>query len=318
MAKAKQEELKPEDELPADQQEPIAVESDGGALPTWNCRVDGTPADQQWTVGEVFYLLCDGPTTTFDSSELSFKEEEKTGYEIKVLEVTKQTNNSLEVRATSYIPAVHKFEKLMIYEGETAKAKVEPFQLPLKTIITDPQQKPYGPIAAMQMAYPMWIYIAVAAILVVGIFGGLFRMNRKAQMRKVIDELKAHNTALGAFNQFNKDLRTLGRQYIFGDKQGWSGSKKKSYIESLDGIFRMYLLREFYVPALDWSSNLVVKTIHKQDRKRYDRYGDDLQKFLKELDRAKTDVEKLQVHDCKQLTQMAKRVTQDIWKVRKV
>ena len=79
----------------------------------------------------------------------------------------------------------------------------------------------------------------------------------------------------------------------------------------------MYLLREFYIPALDWNSSHVVRSLSKEDKKRFNAYGSGLKKFLSELDRARKDSEKIQVHDCKQLTQMAKKVSQDIWKVRK-
>lgn len=301
--------------IPPVDQSNVPVEA---TVPTWNCRVEGAPKSESWTVGEVFGLHCEGPSAEFYSTELTFKEEGKTGYELRVLEVVKQSENSLDLKATSYVPAVHQFQKLAIVDQKVVVVKVEPFTLPLKSVITNPEQKPFGPIMAMKMSYPMWIWIVLALILIGGAFFGLFRINRKAQMRKVIEELKQHNTALGAFNQFNKDVRTLGRQYIFGDEKSWNENKKQRYLESLDEVFRMYLLREFYVPALDWNSSLVLKTISIQDKKRYGIYGDHLQKFLKELDRARADSNKIQVHDCKQLTQMAKRVTQSIWKVRKV
>ncbi len=287
-------------------------------LPMWSCRVEGAPKDQQWTVGEIFNLVCDGPAAKFLSTELSFKEEKKSGYELRVLEVVKQTENELVMVATSYVPQPHKFEALFIQDQGESVVRVEPFNLPMKSVITDPQQKPFGPSGAVSLAYPVWIWIVLAVVLLATAFFGLFRMNRRAQMRRVIEELKQHNTALGAFNQFNKDLRTLGRKHIFGDEKNWNDLKKQRYLENLDQVFRMYLLREFYVPALDWSSGLVLRTVSKQDKRRYDRYGAELQKFLKELDRAKADVEKLQVHDCQQLTQMAKKVSQTIWRIRRV
>ena len=308
-------ETKPEEVQSTEEAE---VKKDLSQLPKWSCRVDGTPKDGQWTVGETFNVFCEGPTAEFLSTELEFKEEKKSGYELKILDVTKQSNNELEMVATSYIPAPHQFNKLFILDQDEEVVQVEPFVLPMKSIITDPKQKPFGPMGAIKLEYPMWIWIVLGAALLLSVFFGLFRMNRRIQMRKVIEELKQHNTALGAFNQFNKDVRTLGRQYIFSDSKAWSTEKKQRYLESLDQIFRMYLLREFYVPALDWSSGLVLKTISKQDKRRYGKYGIDLQKFLKELDRAKGDSEKLETHDCKQLNQMAKRVTQVIWKVRKV
>jgi hypothetical protein len=301
-----------------EQEKTPSVDVETPTLPKWNCRVDGTPKDQQWTVGEIFYLICEGPTTRFSSTNITFKEEEKSGFELRALEVTKQTDNALEMRATTYVAKPHEFKELKILDSGKEVALVEPFTLPVKSVITQPDQKPYGPMGPVALAYPMWLWVVLGAVVVLGVFFGLFRMNRRAQMRRVIEELKQHNTALGAFNQFNKDLRVLGRQYIFSDTKGWSDQKKSQYIENLDEIVRMYLLREFYVPALEWNSNLVVKTISKQDKKRFSRYGQDLQKFLKEMDRAKKDGEKVQTHDCKQLTQMAKRVTQSIWKVRRV
>ncbi len=291
--------------------------ADTGELPVWNCRVEGAPQDEQWTVGEIFGLVCEGPTASFNSTELSFKEKNKSGYELRILEVKQQTENKLDMIATTYVPKPHQFMALTIEDQGQPVVKVEPFNLQVKSLITDPQQKFIGPAAAIQMSYPLWIWLVLGAVILGSAFFGLFRINRRTQMRRVIEELKAHNTALGAFNQFNKDLRTLGRKHIFGDEKSWSEMKKQRYLENLDEIFRMYLLREFYVPALDWNSGLVVRTIAKQDKRKFQRYGTDLQKFLKELDRAKADVEKLQVHDCQQLTQMAKRVSQSIWRVRR-
>lgn len=286
-------------------------------VPQWNCRVEGTPRDQQWTVGETFDLVCEGPSAEFLSTELSFKEEGKTGYELRVLEVTKQTENALDMRVTSYVAKPHEFKKLYIMDQGEAVVGVDAFTLPMKSVITDPQQKAYGPAGPMSLAYPIWIWLVLGGVLLFGLFFGLFRMNRRAQMRRVIEELKQHNTALGAFNQFNKDVRILGRQYIFTETPGWPDLKKQRYLDQLDEIFRMFLLREFYIPALEWRSSLILKTISKQDKKKFAAYSDDLQSFLKEMDRAKQDVHKVQLHDCKQLTQMAKRVSQSIWKQRK-
>lgn len=295
-----------------------SAKKDLSKLPTWNCRVEGKPKDQQWTVGEVFILNCEGPTTEILSTKLSFKEEGKSGYELRVLKVDKLSDNALIMQATSYVPTQHNFNKLFLLDQGTEVVKIEPFALSLKSVIKDPKQKLIGPIGPIKMAYPTWLWVVLASIVLITAFWGVFRLSRRRQMRKVIEELKQHNTALGPFNQFNKDVRTLGRQYIFGSEDSWSAQQKERYIESLDEVFRMYLLREFFVPALDWNTGLTLKTISKQDKKRYGRYGQDLQKFLKELDRARAESQKLRVHDCKQLTQMAKKVTQEIWKVRKV
>ncbi len=288
---------------------------DVSELPKWTCRVDGTPQDQQWTVGEVFYLICSGPKAEFYSKDIQTKEEGKSPYHLKILAVKKQTESTLEMQATTYVPNPHDFQKLFLTDQKVEVVRVEPFKLPVKSVI-EGKPEPYGPMFAMKVQYPVWIWFALGGVLILAALLGLFRLNRRAQMRKVIEELKTHNTALGPFNQFNKDIRTLGRKYIFSDNT-WTEEKKLNYVEQLDEIFRMYLLREFYIPALDWGSSTVIKSLSKDDKKRFSHYGQSLKKFLNELDRAKKDSDKIQVHDCKQLTQMAKNVTQDIWKMRK-
>lgn len=285
-------------------------------LPTWNCRVEGGPKNQQWTVGETFHLKCDGPSAKFLSTDLQFKLPEKAQYQLRILETEKQSDNSLYLLVTSYNAGNHNLSDLYIMDQGEEVVKVEPLILQVKSVLEKPDQKPFGPIMAMKLTYPQWIWVVLLGVLVVTFLFSVFRLRRRIQMKRVIEELKQHNTALGAFNQFNKDFRQLGRHYIFGSEE-WSAEKKEKYIAGLDEVFRMYLLREFFVPALDWKSKLVLKTISHQDKKRFGVYGDELQKFINELDRAKSDTDKLRVHDCKQLTQMAKRVTQNIWKVRK-
>lgn len=287
-------------------------------LPEWNCQLQTSPSNEQWTVGELFTMSCSGPNAEFLSTNLQFDQKAKDkAYQIRILEVSEQSENSLTLQATTYNPGNHQMEELYIMDQGKPVVKVKPFTLPVKSVITKQPAQSYGPIMAMKMAYPVWLWGVLFAVVVAGVSFVIFRMRRRSQMRKVFEELQQHNTALGAFNQFNKDLRLLGRQYIFGKGTEWEESKKVRYVESLDEIFRMYVLREFFVPALDWNTNLVVRTISKKDRKRYPAYGESLRKFLKELDRAKNDTNKLKNHDCKQLTQMAKRVSQSIWRVRK-
>jgi hypothetical protein len=286
-------------------------------LPLWNCRIDGTPKEAQWTVGEVYAMLCEGTSVNFLSTELQFKNKENAEYQIRILDVEKQTENSLTLKATSYNTGQLNMDQLYIADQGVEVLKVTPLQLNVKTLIEQPEQKPFGPIMALKMSYPSWLWMSFVGVLLISLFFTLFKLRRRTQMKKVVEELKQHNTALGSFNQFNKDIRTLSRQYVFGGKQSWPVEKKIKYVESLDQIFRMYLLREFIVPALDWNTNLILKTIAKYDKKRFDQYSEDIKSYLKELDRAKVDYEKLKDHDCKQLTQMALKTTQSIWKVRK-
>ena len=98
-------------------------------LPHWVCRVEGTPQESQWTVGEVFYLECEGPEVEFQSSQLKFLFPKGQEYALHIINVEKQSGNTLTLKATTYKPGTHNFKDLPIAEGETPKLLMEPLQL---------------------------------------------------------------------------------------------------------------------------------------------------------------------------------------------
>ncbi len=313
MAKAqKEKKMAP---LPSDP--PVETMDTQADLPLWSCKIQNTPKEPEWTVGELIDFHCEGPTVALESSELQFKHPPKAEYELKILSVNKQSDNQLELTVTSYNAGKHNLEKVILTDQGKELFKIEPIILPVKSVIEKPDAKPFGPIAALKMSYPAWTWISILIVVLLTVFFALFRLRRRSQMRKVLEALKEHNTALGAFNQFNKDIRLLSREYVFDKKGGWSKEQKEKYLVNLEQIFRMYMLREFIVPALDWNDRLLIKTISKQDKKYFKNYGPEMKKFLAEIHRAQGDQDKIQVHDCKQLTQMAQKITQVVWKVRR-
>ena len=293
------------------------TQKDLSSLPLWKCRIGGKPGEGQWTVGEIFNLECEGPRVEFLSTDLQFKSKDESQYKLCILEVLEDSGYRLQLKATSYNAGSHRFEKLYIVDQGEEMVRIEPLGFDVKSVIKNPMQKPFGPVMAVKLPYPSWLWMTFVLFFFTGVFCFLFWWRRKVQMLRVIEELKQHNTALGPFNQLNKDLRHLERESAFKKTDQWSNSKKQSYIESLDHVFRMYLLREFYVPALDWSSSLVIKTLSSQDKRYYRQYGGSLKKFLQELDRAKRDFEKIRDQDCRQLTRMAKKVSQSIWNLKR-
>jgi hypothetical protein len=288
-------------------------------LPEWTCIIENSPQDSEWTVGEVIEMECQGPRAQLSSGQMDFiHPEPDQKYRLKILGFESDSENQLQLKVTSYNPGAHELNDLKIAMDGRPIIKVEPLTLPVKTVIQSEEVKPYGPVMAVKLGYPYWLWGVLALIVLSALFYFIFRYRRNLQMKRVVEELQQHNTALGAFNQFNKDIRKLGRDYIFGELTDWSPQKKQRYVESLDEIFRMYLLREFFVPALDWDSSLVLKTLARQDKKRFAQYGSDLAVMLQEFDQAKRDADKLQSKDCRQLNQMAKKVSHSIWKARLV
>jgi|GEM_PF-1661016 len=283
-------------------------------LPSWNCRVDTPPKSEgSFTVGEKFVLICSGETVDFNRGKIHFQMPEPLLYAIKILTVDRVKPNELLFTATSYLAGQHDLKGLVIVEDMQEKLTVTPLVLNVRSLIKDPKQKPYGPQRALALTYPPWLWISLLAFGLFIVFFVLFRLHRRAQKLRVLEGLKLHNSALGAYNQLNKDLRQLNRSYVFSKHREWTSEKTKTYMGELDSFFRLYLLREFIVPATEWKSSLVIKEIQKSDRKSFSAYGSMLTKYLKELDRAKGSIDKLGMEDCQQLTQLARRVSQKIW-----
>ena len=240
-------------------------------------------------------------------------------YLLHILKAVKLESNEAIFEATSYRVGKVDLAEVVAAIGDEQKFRLSGLVIPVKSVMdpAKPQKQPFGPIGPMKLSYPNWLWFSLLATVLLIIGWGVFSFRRREQKKKVLEELKKHNTALGPYNQFNKDLRNLGRSYIFSHHKKWQDGDVEKYVTNLDEIFRMYLLREFVIPALDWKTNLVVKQIKKSDKKRWSGYGDSLFKLLKELDRAQKDANKVKMEDCQQLTQIARRVTQNIWQSRK-
>lgn len=288
-------------------------------IPQWSCRLDSQPKDGAFTVGEVFILACEGEAVQFDTSGVSFLTYEKNAYLLNILKAIKLESNEAIFEATSYRVGKVDLSEVVAAVGESQKFRLGGLIIPMKSVMNPakPQKEAFGPIGPMKLSYPKWLWLSIIGVLVLVIGWSVFSFRRRVQRKKVLEELKKHNTALGAYNQFNKDLRHLNRKYIFSKHKKWNDGDVEKYVMNLDEIFRMYLLREFVIPALDWKTGLVVKHIKREDKKNWIGYGDSLFKFLKELDRAQNEVGKVKMEDCQQLTQMARKVTQHIWQKRK-
>ena len=288
-------------------------------IPKWNCRLDSQPKNGSFTVGEIFILVCEGESVQFDSSEISFLTYKKNAYLLNILKAVKIESNEAIFEATSYRVGKVDLGEVVAAVNNQQKFRLGGLIIPVKSVMNPakPQKEPFGPIGPMKLSYPQWLWFSIVGLLLAVVGWSVFSFRRREQRKKVLEELKKHNTALGAYNQFNKDLRTLSRKHIFSHHQKWQPEDIEKYVTNLDEIFRMYLLREFVIPALDWKTNLVLKQIKKEDKKNWQGYGDSLFKLLKELDRAQTDLNKVKMEDCQQLTQIARRVTQSIWQKRK-
>ena len=97
----------------------------------------------------------------------------------------------------------------------------------------------------------------------------LIFLRRHFQRKNLEKNIRKFESPLGSYHQFSKDLRLLKRGVVFSETVSWSEAQTKEYIDKLDEIYRMYILREYIVPALKWSPGQIAKHLHKKFKKEF-------------------------------------------------
>ena len=176
-------------------------------IPQWNCRLETQPKDGAFTVGEIFTLVCEGESVQFDSAEVSFLTYEKNAYLLNILKAVKIESNETVFEATSYRVGKVDLSEVVAAVGDEQKFRLGGLVIPMKSVMNPakPQKEPFGPIGPMKLSYPKWLWLSIIGTILLVIGWSVFSFRRRVQRKKVLEELKKHNTALGAYNQFNKD-----------------------------------------------------------------------------------------------------------------
>jgi hypothetical protein len=87
-------------------------------------------------------------------------------------------------------------------------------------------------------------------------------------------------------------------------------------LEKLNEVYRMYILREYTVPALSWSTPRIAQHVRKKDKNAYEHFKAPFLKAFKELERAQSHVQELKSQDCDQLTQLCWLAVDCMWKAK--
>jgi hypothetical protein len=99
----------------------------------------------------------------------------------------------------------------------------------------------------------------------------------------MLEELKLHATAMPPLHQFYRDARQLRRR-LHTLKES---SELQQISQDLDKNFRLFDLRRFQIPTLQWSNRAILEDLRRRHRKIYRASGEPLKKTLRELDKLK-------------------------------
>lgn len=291
------------------------------ALPQWSCEFQEQSRPlAEWTVGDTYLLSCQGTVVEerfSDKTQVIF-EDDSLAYSLYVLEVLYADYDRAQFLVTGYKPTAEPIRPTFILSDGQTQVQVENLSWSVQTVIDSQESmhvEPYPPYGPFWLSLPMgyWLAIVLFFTVLLFFFGRfLWRWN---QRKKLLDKLTHQSTALEPYHQFNKEWRALMRKYSSPVLQSKEEEKKLLfYVERLDQSVRSYLMYQFKVPAMEWTSNMILKDIKKYHKKIYRQCETSLKMLLRELDKAKHDPSRLNSSDCEQLFSLSRKVADELYR----
>jgi hypothetical protein len=287
--------------------------------PKADCQLERSEKAQgSQNVGEHLVLTCNGSWSPALEKTAQVKAPEGSEYSLWVLNILESEPNHLKAVVTSYGVGQHQNESFEISDGRTS-VLTSPLNFTVESVIDPKEQtqgqppKPFDPFGPFAMGFPLWIWLALgsALLLVAGVIGlSVWWARRRARLKQ---ELEKFMTMLSPFNQFSKDLRANTKR-LQGVK---NEAEIVDLIKKLDEDFRLFLVRELKVPALQGSNQNVLREIKRSHGVVYEAHQRDLRRILFEFEKAKMANEKVKIDDCQELIILSRQVVDRIYSLRR-
>lgn len=244
------------------------------------------------TVGRVFNLDCEtsAPPKFKEGAALEFKLDEKQKYVLKYLGLVQEKNaagapsSKIQIEATSYRVGKQKLDDVILTDG-TEELHLGPLEFELHSVI-DPQQappEPYGPIGPVTLPFPYAYFGPPFAILVILFVFGLRMYLRRRHKRLLLERMREYEGALPPLSEYHQKMRALRREKGLDTDKELPHEENIAVLRDVDRAFRIFLIRRFRWPALDWSEGALFSEFKRERRKLYDETAVDLRKLLREF-----------------------------------
>lgn len=227
-------------------------------------------------------------------------------YRLRLLEVSSLGNNHADLVVTSYLVGENSLKGIRLTDGKR-EVSLSGLKWNVSSVIVakeGEEPQPFGPIGPLKLSYS-WALIApiLLLLLLVTLFG--LRWGRmEAQRRKLLNDMKKFQTGRPPVDELFKDLRALDRKFDF------SKSQKLECVKNLDHAFRLYLVREFVVPAFQWGPNDLLREVKKKNHAVYEKTADSLKRTLIELGQAARRTGDFSPQDIKQLAYLVRKTAE--------
>lgn len=274
----------------------------------WDCAlstIEGGPV-AKLTVGDKMLLKCSGPTVSEwkAAPKIQFPNPEDE-FTLAIVEPKKTGINDGEWIVTGYKPGGYKPDWILITDGGN-NVKVTGLSWTVESVVEPPKEgekaEPFPPKGPVFLIWPWWLWASIAGVAVLIGLVAYFRIRRYRARKALLERLAQKGTVLTPYAEFHKVLRQLSRKHP---------EKPEDYLKQLDDSFRAYLMREFVVPADEWSDGAVLKDIKKRNKTLFKEAGKDLAAAMREMKRAKA-AKRINVADCEQLQEISRKLVDKI------
>ncbi len=296
--------------------------------PSANCTLSAA----QITVGQKIVLDCTGQFKTPPSADLQVvPATPANAYQLYVLKVAQSSSTEVKATVTGYRVGKINNQIFILSDGNpksqregsskiqstgTVTFQTSPLSLTVASVMnpSHPVSKPYSSIGPFRMAYPVWLwyFLIAIALLLVGVIVQVFlRRRRRRHLRK---EMEKHAVRLPAYAQFSKDARAAARKLVVTR----ADSEAPELLARIEEDFRLYLIRELHVPALQVSDRELLSEIRRSQKAVYQQCQSELRRFFFELAKSHGDDRaQLKIKDCEDLLYLSRHLADNIQAIKR-
>jgi hypothetical protein len=270
------------------------------------------------TVGTRFVLSCKGPGADLMKDKLELVVDPEQIYSLRMLETLQLESGRVQMVVTSYTAAAEPYVVRQIQLTDTrSKVALGDLSLTVKSVLKEGEPPaPVPPRGPLLLDWPGWLWglVGLAALVALTLF---YLLSRRSRRRRRVRELLAEQPiSLSPYNQFNREIRALGRRHTLVGGGAESGESVLEFVKALDTSYRWYLMREFVVPAFEARPREIAAEVIRQERKLGRAVRHALIQSLKELHRGLARGHQLNESDARQILDLCRRVADQIAKGR--
>lgn len=267
---------------------------------SWDCSVSNA---ENLTVGSPFVLSCSGAPVSLDQQKLVITTVEGDPLTLHLLEAKKFSPEGMDGLVTGYRPIAATDMTFLLTDG-AGRVELQKVTYTVKSVIKDPKQEPYPGYPPWVMSFPLWLWLGLLAIwlIVVGlIIRFVYVRSRDAKLFKAA---LAYRTNRSAMDEYFKDVRAVEK------KLETQMISEAGLVAELEQILRLYLTRQFGIPAHAWSLGRTLKYLQRNQQRLFRIEGIRIKSTIAEIEKSKST--QLSKKDISQLMRMIAAMAEGI------